>query len=357
MQVAHLEQRRFARCAASRLLRDRDLARARAARCRPPGSRSSGPWSQQRDALAAARSATSIGSLARRRPASRSGSAGGSGTPAADRSGSAARPGCSGARSVLQRDGRAQELARVRVRGLGEDLAGVALLDDLARVHHRDPVAGLGDDPEVVGDQEQRRVEVLAAGRRGCRGSAPRRSRRAPWSARRRRPRSGCRTSASAIMIRWRMPPENSCGYCLNRVGGMPIPASASSERVAHLVLARGPGSCALERLEEVLLDRDQRVEPGHRLLEDQPELRARGSSRSSARLELDQVAAAVAHLRRRRRRSRAAGRAAPRPSVDLPQPDSPTRPSVSPGADLEARRRRPRAPGRPRSRTRRAGR
>ena len=26
---------------------------------------------------------------------------------------------------------------------------------------------------------------------------------------------SGRSTSASAIMIRWRMPPENSCGYCL----------------------------------------------------------------------------------------------------------------------------------------------
>ena len=46
--------------------------------------------------------------------------------------------------------------------GLGEDLAGVALLDDLAGVHDRDPVAGLGDDPEVVGDQQDRRVEVAA---------------------------------------------------------------------------------------------------------------------------------------------------------------------------------------------------
>ena len=41
--------------------------------------------------------------------------------------------------------------------------------------------------------------------------------------------RLGSSTSASAIMIRWRIPPENSCGYCLKRVGGIPIFASVSS--------------------------------------------------------------------------------------------------------------------------------
>ncbi len=59
-----------------------------------------------------------------------------------------------------ERDRRAQQLARVRVRRLGEHVAGRPLLDDLARVHDRDPVARLGDDPEVVGDQQERRVEV-----------------------------------------------------------------------------------------------------------------------------------------------------------------------------------------------------
>ena len=45
-------------------------------------------------------------------------------------------------------------------------------------------------------------------------------------------------------MIRCRIPPENSCGYCLKRVGGMPIPASASSERRRISSLSRS-GSCA----------------------------------------------------------------------------------------------------------------
>src|SRR5215218_6156183 len=48
-----------------------------------------------------------------------------------------------------QRDGGAQQLARVGVLGAGEDLPGVADLDDLSGVHHRHPVAGLGDDAEV----------------------------------------------------------------------------------------------------------------------------------------------------------------------------------------------------------------
>ena len=47
--------------------------------------------------------------------------------------------------------------ARVR-----EDVPRLALLGDLARVHHGHAVAGLGDDPEVVRDQEERGPEVLA---------------------------------------------------------------------------------------------------------------------------------------------------------------------------------------------------
>ena len=160
------------------------------------------------------------------------------------------------------------------MRGLGEDLARVALLDDLPRVHHGDPVAGLGDDPEVVRDQQQRGVEVARAGRRGCRGSAPRRSRRARWSARRRSPPSGASTSASAIMIRWRMPPENSCGYCLKRVGGIPIPpASRASACASRPWPGRGSWVCRVSRKWSSIVH--QRIEAGHRLLEDQPEVGA----------------------------------------------------------------------------------
>ena len=43
-----------------------------------------------------------------------------------------------------------------------EDLAGVALLDDLAGVHHADAVAHRADDAEVVGDQQDRRAGLVA---------------------------------------------------------------------------------------------------------------------------------------------------------------------------------------------------
>ena len=66
-----------------------------------------------------------------------------------------------------QRDRGAQQLAGVGVLGPGEDLPRVADLDDLAGVHHRHPVARLGDDAEVVGDQQQGRVGSWRAGRGG----------------------------------------------------------------------------------------------------------------------------------------------------------------------------------------------
>ena len=77
----------------SGLLRDRDLPALERLASPPSGISSSGPCSQQRDALAAGAWPHLDRVLLRRRPASRSGSAGGSGTPAAGRSDSAARPG------------------------------------------------------------------------------------------------------------------------------------------------------------------------------------------------------------------------------------------------------------------------
>jgi hypothetical protein len=39
----------------------------------------------------------------------------------------------------------------------------------------------------------------------------------------------GLRASAIAIMARCRMPPENSCGYCLARSAGLGMPTTSSS--------------------------------------------------------------------------------------------------------------------------------
>ena len=45
--------------------------------------------------------------------------------------------------------------------------------------------------------------------------------------------RSGLQVIAMAIMARWRMPPENSCGYILARLraSGMPTRSSISMAR------------------------------------------------------------------------------------------------------------------------------
>ena len=79
-------------------------------------------------------------------------------------------------------------------------------------VHDVDPLGHPGDDPEVVGDQDERRAATPRSG--------PRRSSRTwAWIVTSRAVVGSsaiisCGSSASAIAIitRWRMPPENWCG-------------------------------------------------------------------------------------------------------------------------------------------------
>ena len=144
----------------------------------------------------------------------------------------------------------------------------------------------------------------------------------------------GSQASAMAIMTRWRMPPDSSCGYCLRRWAGL-----GDADQAQHLDRARF-GRRAVEalmqreRLGDLPADREHRVERRHRLLED----------------HRDVVAADVAHLALGQRRAdrvpwkrivpstmRPGGEAIRR-MIDsdvtlLPQPDSPTTASVSPGA------------------------
>ena len=44
-------------------------------------------------------------------------------------------------------------LTKWRVLGGGEELPGLRRFDDAPGAHHVDPIAGLGDDPQVVGDE------------------------------------------------------------------------------------------------------------------------------------------------------------------------------------------------------------
>ncbi len=54
----------------------------------------------------------------------------------------------------------AEQAPRVGVLGVVEDVVERALLDDPARIHHADAVGDLGDDAEVVGDDDHRHPEL-----------------------------------------------------------------------------------------------------------------------------------------------------------------------------------------------------
>ena len=95
--------------------------------------------------------------------------------------------------------------------GVVEDLVERPALDDPPGVHDQHPVGDLGDDAEVVGDQDRRQaafaVEAREQGedlRLDVTSSAVVGSSAISTS--------GSSASAIAIIARWRIPPENSCG-------------------------------------------------------------------------------------------------------------------------------------------------
>ena len=117
------------------------------------------------------------------------------------------------------RHGRQQRL-RVRMHGRLVDRSR-AELDDLAEVHHRDPVRDVPDDGEVVRDEQVRRVELVlqlleqvddlawidtSSAETGSSSTSS----------------SGLSASARAMPMRCRWPPENSCGKRLRVLGAQP---------------------------------------------------------------------------------------------------------------------------------------
>ena len=107
---------------------------------------------------------------------------------------------------------RREERLRVRMHRRVVDLLARPDLDDLAEVHHRDPVGDVADDREVVRDEEVREPELALQLRRAGSRPAPGSRRRARRRARRAPSARGFSASARATPMRWRWPPENSCG-------------------------------------------------------------------------------------------------------------------------------------------------
>ena len=153
-------------------------------------------------------------------------------------------------------------------------------LDDPAGVHHRDAIAGLGDHAHVVGDEHDRGAVLLAQ------ALEQRNDLRLDRDVERRR----------------RLVGDDQLGLAGQRQGDDDALAHAAGELVRVLVEAllggrdagfleqpdRAPArvggaerQVGLDRLDQLLADRVQRVERGQRILEDGADLSGRASCAS----------------------------------------------------------------------------
>ena len=146
---------------------------------------------------------------------------------------------------------------------------------------------------------------------------------------------SGLQARASAIITRWRMPPENSCGYWRARAGAdADVPEQLGDALVDALPVdrrARAAGSPRRSGRTRASRDRARSSRPGRpsRSCASAPaacRARCAGGSRRrpSRRVEDDLARGAV-------RGSCGSSPSSASAVVVLPQPDSPARPSASP--------------------------
>ena len=106
-----------------------------------------------------------------------------------------------------------------------------------------------------------------------------------------------------AIITRWRMPPESSCGYCpMRRAGSRDAHGVAAPRRRGARRLARGQADVRLDRLGQLRGRSSQhRVERGHRLLEDHRDRGRRGRRRIARSASASEIGVAEPDVARRR--------------------------------------------------------
>ena len=156
----------------------------------------------------------------------------------------------------------------------------------------------------------------------------------------------GRQASAIAISARWRMPPESWCGYSLSRGPGRGMPTGAAARRPRSRASSPLTPGCRSSTSVTCCRSVTTGLSERHRVLEDHRDVPAA----DVAHLVLgqrEQVVAVEAD-----RPATSTPRVGSRPMIAsevtlLPQPDSPTRPTVSPAVDVEATRRRRRATSR----------
>ena len=167
----------------------------------------------------------------------------------------------------------------------------------------------------------------------------------------------GRQTSAIAIITRWRKPPESWCGYCCEPALGAPMPTARSIAMLARSRRSVAQPAMQAQYLGDLEADGERRVEARHRLLEDHADaIAAHGAHRAvGERRQIFAIEQDAAGLRSPRGGD-GISRMIDIAETLLPQPDSPTRPTVSPAPTakrhiLDARER-----TRPRCGTRRSG-
>ena len=206
----------------------------------------------------------------------------------------------------------------------GERL-GVAPLHDLAQVHHRDRVAHVRDRGQVVRDEEVGHPQPLPAGRAAGSGSGRGSTHRARRPARPARSAAATARAPARCAMRCRWPPENSCGKRSAARAGRPTRSSSSQH--ALRTSARPAASLITSGSATIVPHAHARVERAVR----DPGRPPAPPGDSGAQLRADR-----ARARPRPRSGSLPPSAAPAaaPACDvvvLPQPDSPTSPSVSP--------------------------
>ena len=204
-------------------------------------------------------------------------------------------------------------------------------LDDLSGVHDRDPLAGRRHDAKVMRDQQDRRAGPARPGRAADRGCARRSRRRGRSSARRRSAGAARWRAPCAIITRWHMPPENWWAYWRARRSGSGMPTSASISMARRRAAALAKPAMQVEQPRHLLADGDQRVERGAGRLGDHGDLGAADLLQVRPRRNSARSRPPSTMLPRVRRPGLRMRRRIAVAVTDLPEPDSPTRPRISP--------------------------
>ena len=145
----------------------------------------------------------------------------------------------------------------------------------------------------------------------------------------------GSVSSAAAIITRCSIPPDSSCGYWRSRRSPSSMPTWASISTARRLASAAADAEVGAQRLGHEVADPADRVDVRAGILEDHRDLVAVAAQVRPG--QRGDVRAVEADRARRPRRPRGSSRPMARAVIDLPEPDSPTRPTASPGPTVSA--------------------